>query len=283
MTKRYLPGDEEGGDLFAWIKVKRPSMWSSFPLNPPTTLTLPGAFKSDVDKTAFRGELWAPPAYRTKVVYYSGFPIPTNGIAEDGVEELDAMLHSVTGRITVYGHSMGAQIIYKWLREYGPTSDVPVDNVTFISAGNPERKYGGASVIDPSSYPAIYPGTGGLGVGYGLPTSPTPYVVIDVARQYDFWADHPDDLDNDDAITNLRGMFGNRIHGNYNNVGLGDGRNVKWHEGNVTYVLVPTFPLEHWIVQGWGWWPAVQRKYEAKYRPLVEAGYDRPVAVPISI
>lgn len=150
-------------------------------------------------------------------------------------------------KLIVIGHSRGSQIIYKWLRETGPSSSVDPTKILFISGGNPERKYNGATAVDPDGHPATYPGTQPWGNGYGVPVN-TPYTVLDIARQYDQWADHPGDLSNSAAHTLANGSGVHTAYGAAPELGA-DGYPANWNEwtvvaaeGNITYIVSPTFP-----------------------------------------
>jgi hypothetical protein len=101
---------------------------------------------------------------------------PSNGNAAQGVEALDAALHNNLGEV-VYAHSMGAQVIAKWLREVAPTSDVDPARVMFYCTGNPER---------PSGRGGYYPGPPNT-PGSGYPAD-CQYRIIDIARKGDYFA-----------------------------------------------------------------------------------------------
>ena len=110
-----------------------------------------------------------------------------------------------------------------------------------MSIGNPENRYGGKR---PETDAETNP---------WLPAD-TAYHGTEVIRQYDGWADWPDDPTNLIAVANaVVGMF--TTHTAYWNVDLNDPRNVRYTPdlpgggpGNVTYVWVPndTLPLVAW-------------------------------------
>lgn len=175
----------------------------------------------------------------------------TNAAAEDDIALLDSLMHTHIGtvppgeKLIVIGHSRGGSIIYKWMRQMQAASDLDVNKLLFISSGNPERKYNGALSVDPVGHSGNYPGTQPYGNGYGLPepASSIRYPILDIARQYDQWADHPGDLSDTashDAITN------NGYHTDYSDappLGL-DGYPADWNdftvvavEGLVTYLV----------------------------------------------
>ena len=139
----------------------------------------------------------------------------------------------------VFGFSMGGQVACAWLRTFGTVSSIPAGELSFVLAGNPERKHGGAVVVDPGRYPPKYGGP-------GLPAD-TPYQVTDFARQYDGWCDYPNaPKPSRTALTNAdigQSLLG--VHGHYNDVTLEDEGNISTVEGNVTYILSPTSKPAH--------------------------------------
>lgn len=246
---------------------------------PPTddivTLTMAPAF-APMPARHLRGELFRYP-YTKVVVPYTN--LPTNAFARGGMLKLDDYLHRYVGKkILVVTHSEGSQVVYKWLREKGPTSDIDPSEVTFICTGNPERKYNG--------FPGGGDYPGGLG-GTGLPEGGTPYRVIDIARQYDFWADHPNDLDNETAMRNVDPQStgfgtGNPVHLNYSMVSANpnDVRNFSVTEGTVTYVWCPTYPAP--LLDDDDFFETVQTLLprDDVVREVIEEAYSRPVDLP---
>ncbi len=90
------------------------------------------------------------------------------------------------GDAIALGHSQGGQAIYAWVRE---NNDPALgQRVSFISSGNPENKYRGV----PTSG---YFGQRGLPENNQIPGT-------EVIRQYDGWADWPDDPSNPLALLN---------------------------------------------------------------------------------
>lgn len=258
----------KGDDPFAWLHSGPPV--TAFATEPATVLTLaPEGY--ELSSRHLKGELFVAPNYLVKVPY-TNVANSTNVTA--GMNALDSLLLSTGGKVIVVGHDLGARVIYKWLRDKGPTSTVDAANVQFVCTGNPERKY--------NSHTADLTSFGGFGCPAG-----TPYQVIDFVRQYDFWGDYPNDTGNDWATKNVGWLLfpgtWTDIHFNYTGVGLNDARNRRVTEGNITYVWSPTYPLPLKDVRVTAWWPDLHRKMEAKYRPLVEAGYSRPVSIPLTI
>jgi hypothetical protein len=184
-------------------------------------------------------------------VWYPNIPSRRN--SELGVAALDKQLHETPGLKIVFGHSMGAQVAAKWLRERGPASDIPASDVVFILGGNPERKYGGALLVP--ARPKLW-GFWPIEPTYGGPGIPddTPYTVIDYARQYDWWADAPTSATpNRTAQQNAS----QAIHSNYFTVGIDDPDVLTSIEGNRIYKLKPT-------------------TIAASKRVIVEQSYRRP-------
>ena len=141
----------------------------------------------------------------------------------DGVTALDAALKSTAGEVIGFGHSQGAQVISRWLRQHAGDKDAPdPDRVSFVLTGNPLRATGRI--------------TGGNEVDGG-PALPTPedtrYRVRDVARQHDGWALRGSLW----GRNGVMGMFGD--HFLYRNVDLFDPAPLDgWTVGNTTYLTV---------------------------------------------
>lgn len=209
-----------------------------------TAICLAPAFHK-FDPNWLKGELWAPGSGNTRVdMIYKNIPGKKN--ADEARDKLDVTMRYYLnlGPIIVCGHSMGAQIIAKWLRDLGMDSDIDPADVTFYLTGNLERRYNG--------YPkgGDYPGwdeqppegryetdPGGSGVPID-----TPYTVFDIAKQWDGWADNPTDTTNSIAMTNnFWGRWGSGTpHGKYEDVSLDDPDLLFFEEYNITYVLAPT-------------------------------------------
>ncbi|QZT61232.1 PE-PPE domain-containing protein [Mycolicibacterium austroafricanum] len=238
-------------------------------------LTLAPAFYP-MNPQVLRGELFRYPYVQVKVPYVN---LPLNAFAAGGVAKLDSYLHKYVGRrILVLGYSEGAQVIYKWIRENGASSDISPFEVTFLCIGNLERKYNG--LPDGGDYP------GGVG-GTGLPDGAHGYRIIDIARQYDFWADHPDDTGNAVAMRNVdpKGTnfgTGSPVHGDYKRVSPNPDHphNFAVTEDTITYVWAPTYPAP--IIDDADFFATAQTLVprDDVLRSEIEAGYERPVTIP---
>lgn len=133
-----------------------------------------------------------------------------------GVVNLNTALRATAGPKIVLAHSQGAQVASRWMRKYATDPTAPQD-VTFILTGNPLRNPTGKIV-------------GGWEIGgtRGVATSlTTPWPIIDVARQQDYWAIWT-------GTTNRSGA-----HTHYDVVDLFSSQNVVTHTGNTTFVVAP--------------------------------------------
>lgn len=166
---------------------------------------------------------------------------------EAGVEALDRCLRVAPGRVLVFAHSQGAQVVSRWLRTHAGDPDAPEPAlVSFLLIGNPLRKYGGAGVGQPEVDGVI-----------GQPTpNDTRYRVFDVKLQYDGWADAPNlpgALAEANAKQDRFGInFGKAIHAmGYRTADLDDPARKTYAEGTTEYIMLPHEPLmqvpQEWI------------------------------------
>jgi len=171
--------------------------------------------------------------------------------------------------VILFGHSQGGEVIYSNLLRWkeDPNTAPDPSRVTWVSIGNPENALGGVTTKFP------------------FPTKPAPvdteYAGIEVIRQYDGWADAPDNPFNLLAVLNA--VIGSQsYHLDYFNVNLNDPNNVTYTPdqpdgtpGNVTYVYVPSKVIP--LVKDTGFLAPILDQW---LRPIIEAGYDRPVEIP---
>lgn len=198
---------------------------------------------------------------RSTVVRVFGWPYNWPGIASNilqGAHDLDNALRTYSGkRIKVFGHSMGSEVAYEWLDTYGPTagSYASPSRVQFILSGNPQGKYGGIQRVPSPPFGTVYsyPGTPGLNGNL------SPYPLLEVVRQYDYFADYPNVAS---PSQTARDNASTAIHGDYTMVDLASPANLVLTEGKITYMLVPT-------------------ALDAATRTVVEASYIRPARVPL--
>lgn len=200
-------------------------------------LTLDPAFFRGTTALSMRG--WARRNGRVRNINYGAIPLlPFTVIGAKMLDsELKRAINETTGPISVLGWSQGAQVVYKWLRQYGPRSGIPVNRVHFISIGNPERLYGGATVVQ--SPPRKLFGNKPVASygGRGVPSN-NRYRVTDFARQYDGWADLPT-VASPSALS--LATINDAYHLDYFSVSIEDSDVVEFvGPGNVTYLLKPT-------------------------------------------
>lgn len=207
-------------------------------------------------------------------VWYNNFN-PSDAGLDDGVAKLDAALHSVAGDKVVFAHSFGAIVCCRWLAQKGPTSDIPPSDVKFILIGNSVRRYGG--VLNTTDWLGNVAAEF-LGMTLILAPKDTPYTVVDIARQYDGFADVPPDsaFGDANAVSNVLAGQGT-VHPDYSLVSMNAVSNTTFVEGNITYVLCsPTYPLP--MYKNFAWNAQYASQLDSSVRPEIEALYDRPMA-----
>lgn len=169
-------------------------------------------------------------------------------------------LPTTPGKKVVFAFSGGARDTLGWMQEHANDVDAPNrDDLSFVLIGNPTRQYGGSSSI----------------IGGGVMDPDTvPYDVLDIAQQYDFISDFPQNPFNLLALANAAAGFV-YLHLDYKNVDVDDPANYVWKEGKVTYVYVPTkdLPLlEPLRREGMGWLADILND---PLKAIVEQGYNR--------
>lgn len=157
----------------------------------------------------------------TEVRYLDGAPeVPAE---VTGLIALQWALLTTPPPTTVLGFSQGATIASNWIKQNAGIPFAPSpENLSFVLAANPNRKYGGIR----------------SDLGIDTPTPDSEYSVVDIAIEYDGAADFPDDLLNILAVANaLAGFQYVHIFG-YADVDLENDEKLTWVEGNTTYVLI---------------------------------------------
>ncbi len=242
--------------------------------NAATVLTLEGGFVGlqhifHFTPLQLQGGLCDAPNQCRPVDY---FAFPGDTYNDQGAEKVVQAISDLPGAepIVLFGHSQGGQVIYTDLRKFAadPANAPDPARLSWVSIGNPENRYGGRRA-QPDD-----------GAGPWLPDD-TAYQGTEVIRQYDGWADWPDDTSNFLAVANaVVGMF--TTHTDYWNVDLNAPSNVRLTPdlpggapGNVTYVWVPTdvLPLVAWA-------GPLAPMLDNLLRPTVESAYHRPVDIP---
>lgn len=215
-----------------------------------TVLTLPGAF-SFGNMTTVQAAFGGPRALLKQlgdhseanvvgVVYNDWDPF---GGYVDGAKKLNAKLRALPARerIVVVGHSYGAVAICEWLRRHAARCQIDPALITFVNAANSIRLDNGLCTMM------------GLYCPGGGPVS-RKFTVIDVARQFDKWADYannaasPDywqavnNCNYGDIITGTNNGVPNNIHNSYQHVQIG-ATCAQRTIGTVTFMLFETKPL----------------------------------------
>lgn len=224
-----------------------------------------------------RGELWRAGSQKLVRVAYPNVPGRLSYVKR-GAASFDKLARAAEPPIDAVGHSLGAQVLNYWLREYAPDSPINPADIRFIVVGDPEHKYGG--VINNPAAPKE-PRYGGVGIPDG-----TKYTYLSFTRQYDYYSDHPQDRSVTVAVQNAQAGI-QAVHRRYDEVSLFDENNISWSEPlnpNITYRMATTYPLP--ILSTWNlffppswlasWVPAEAAKADMIYRDDVEAAYDRP-------
>jgi hypothetical protein len=236
-----------------------------------TVLTLPGVFGShDVMALFCNGTITA--GKDLVPIEYNNFTLDYSAI-EQGADMLDTALHDFASTgVLAFGHSDGARVINLWLATYGLTSTLSPSEASFLMMGDSVNKIGGAL------YDAAANNT--------VPDA-TPYTVTNFIRQYDGWADFPQDPTVEIAVQNA--MVGaNTVHTDYYGVAPTDVANRTHVVGHISYIWSPTYPvataqtpllLSSYISSIPGL-PSLYSSQDQHDRPLIEAGYSRPVAIP---
>lgn len=213
-----------------------------------------------------RGSLCEPPKYSCTKVPYASSGLGGKHLSE-GTELLQQMIADQSGPLIVFVYSQGGTIMTNWLIKYGEQTNRQND-ITLVSIGGATH------------------GLGGLGPASGSKSSPatptdTGYTVIEVSREYDMESDYPTDHGNFFAVANAQAGFF-RVHMDYTDVDLLDPNNLVAQVGGTTYVLIPTehlpmlAPLRKLGLTG------LEESISSWLKPLVDAGYDRSMYIPLS-
>jgi len=215
-----------------------------------------------------QGDLCKSPNHCQPVDY---FAFPGGAYNQQGAIKVEEAIAELPAdeQIVLFGHSQGGQVVYSTLQDFAddPESAPDPSRLTWVSIGNPTNKFGGRR-------PTTEAGEQWLPID-------TPYQGTEVIRQYDGWADWPDDESNFLAVANaFIGMLTTHIR--YEDVDLDDPNNVRYtpnlsngDPGNVTYVWVPNdvLPLVAWA-------GPLAPMLDNMLRPTIEAAYNRPVTIP---
>ncbi|OMC35548.1 PE-PPE domain-containing protein [Mycobacterium sp. GA-1841] len=212
----------------------------------------------------------------------------------EGTKDLDTCISSATqceynedigsdapgadDSLVVFGYSQSATIASfekAALADRYPPGEGP--QVSFILTANGNRPNGGFLARGPKGLSIPLPLPGG-GVTFSGPTrTDTQYATVDIAIQYDGWADQPVNPFNLIAVANANA--GQRLlHPHYADQSLdGPGIIDQGQYGDTRYLMVATdtLPLLHDVANMPGIGRFLADVLDAPLRVLVESGYDR--------
>jgi PE-PPE domain-containing protein len=174
------------------------------------------------------------PPNHCETIFYNNNQVPPT----DGVQKLDTWINETPGPKIVVGYSLGALVACDWMRQQTSQDQ----DLRFILVGG--------SHLPNNSYP-----------------------ITNIVRQYDQWADPPNDLTNTLAVNNI---LASDEHIRYTAGDLTDPTAVRWQDGNIAEVLIPTktLPMLAWMG------PERAAELDSQYRPIIESAYTGPRPTP---
>lgn len=174
--------------------------------------------------------------------------------------QLQAALNATPGKVILMGFSLGAASIYDRLRDWERNPELAPDPerlTLIVTFGNPENKFGGGGRTNPV---------------VGLPDT-QPYQHLEVTMQYDNVADIPTRWG---WYSMINAAFSRHL--DYAQpVDINDPENLIYQDPDgTTYMLIEAdvLPMLKW--RDWFTSDELMAELDAKYRPLIEADYDRP-------
>lgn len=198
-----------------------------------------------------------------------------------GTRVIDAAIDATTDRTVVFGYSQSSVIATAAKRRLAErAADAPgagsMPPVSFVMLANPNRPNGGIN----ARFPGAVIEKLGWTFSAATPTD-TPFTTVDVARQYDLFADFPRYPLNLIADANAVVALFYGAH-DYSRVTLNpadpryDPNTVVQQFGDTTYFFIPTpmLPLLR-PLRDLGFEPVLIDAVEPAMRVLVEFGYDR--------
>lgn len=193
--------------------------------------------------------------------------------------DLGSAAPAASDTFVVFGYSQGAMVATLEKRSLAAEfPDGAGPNVSFEMIGNGNRPNGGFLARGPEGF-TIPSGLifGGATFNGSTPTD-TQYKTVDIAGQYDAWADVPLNPFNLVAVAN---WYSSYVHYNYKNVSLSDHGIINQGQyGDTTYYMIPTkiLPLLAPVTQVPVIGTALADALDAPLRVLVEAAYDRTIS-----
>ncbi|MGK2867654.1 MAG: PE-PPE domain-containing protein [Mycobacterium sp.] len=225
------------------------------------------------------------PVTRTEVVQYPaslGFiGMPMEESVAEGAAALFQAISSISGRKVVACESQGCLAVTRLLMQFeaNPTTAPATGDLIIVMIGNPATADGGLSAQKPGGYEPFFR------ITFPGATPETGYETVNVTREYDFFADRPQNDPNALAIWNNLVSF-LVVHPFYADVDMDDPTNLVKVVGNTTYVLVPTKQLPmlkslYDAAQAWqrltGQANLLQEveALDARLRAIIDQDYDR--------
>lgn len=195
--------------------------------------------------------------------------------------KLAETIAATSGPIVLAGESQGTVGITKLLLYYkeNPSVAPAAGDLVIVMYGSPNTPRGGLSAQNPGKRdPAV-------NLVHSGPVPDSPYQTIVIVREYDFFADVPNDSNNLLAMMNRWAGFG-LVHPNYGNVNPNDPNNLVRQEGNITIILVPTkeLPMLSGMYNAAKFWKSLTgdsswlknvQAMDAQLRKQIDPAFDR--------
>jgi pimeloyl-ACP methyl ester carboxylesterase len=159
------------------------------------------------------------------------FPFIPEGVTALDTAISDASSGPNADPIIVFAYSQGTQVAEQWLVQHKDDATAPsAADLSFILLGNSTRAFGGSLNV--------------FG-GFGDVWPASKYDVIDIAREYEYSADLPNNPSSPYyGLALINAIMGGYYLHDYASVAdlnvINDPANTVWKVGNITYVLVPT-------------------------------------------
>ena len=181
--------------------------------------------------------------------------------------------------LVVFGYSQSATIgTFEKRRLAAEYPDGEGPDVSFEFIGNGNRPNGGFLARGPQGFTIPSPFIFGGATFSGPTPINTQYQTVDIAEQYDVWADVPFNPLNLLAVAN---WYSSYVHYNYKDASLDDPEIINQGQyGDTTYYMIPQkiLPLLSSVTQVPVIGNALADALDAPLRVLVEAAYDRTIS-----
>ena len=181
--------------------------------------------------------------------------------------------------LVVFGYSQSATIgTFEKRRLAAEYPDGEGPDVSFEFIGNGNRPNGGFLARGPQGFTIPSPFIFGGATFSGPTPINTQYQTVDIAEQYDVWADVPLNPLNLLAVAN---WYSSYVHYNYKDASIDDPEIINQGQyGDTTYYMIPQkiLPLLSSVTQVPVIGNALADALDAPLRVLVEAAYDRTIS-----